>query len=1465
VSHPSRPSPPSPRASRRPSFAPILLAALAATPGPAQISFFENFTGTSADGWYFGGSGYTPNLTAATLDAARPFDPADPNSGGWLRLTDNGPNRSTFALLDTRLFSVNTRLEITFDFTFWNGSGADGATLFLIDGDLGPSTFSPGSYGGSLGYAPRGGGPGMSGGYLGFALDTFGNYSNAAEGRNGGLGPGATRYPNRVAVRGPESAAYPFIAASAPLPQPLAFPAATTRPDQTGTTARSLQISLDANNQLEVRLRTGASSPYTSILTADLSAYERPDTLKLGFTGATGSLNQIHEVRNLSVLSTPWATHDGAYEWDRGAGTPAWGTLAGAEPNANWYHPAPATDDRSPARDSDILLGDRPGLTAGPQTIQLDQDIEVRNLTFDSHLDYTLGTLGAGRTLTLGDPTRPGLPSIHVNDYHGAHARHKINADLALVERLALRNFSYSTLCLNGTFATAGHPLTITGHGSVNLNGDLTGSGDLHQNGPGITTLNNNNADASPWTGAAHVRDGLLVVTTDGALGSTSAGTTVHAGGTLALRGGVDYTHAEALTLHGLGVTRGPGQLAGALHNDGGDNRYAGPLTLGSTTAIGSRAGTLTLAGTLAQDAPTDRHLIKLGAGTLALTGANTLYDNQLILREGALRLGSTAAYSTALNYRLDGGILELGADLNGPAPADLEIKLGTGNNALRWTADGGFSAHGADRSLRLNYNTDPVTWGAGPFVADDHALLFGSATSTHTFTLANAIALGASLREVRVTDGLDNTTGAVDGALSGTLSGTGGLHKTGDGTLELTANNTYTGQTRLSAGALRVTAANRIDGSPLVLDGGVLEIAGDLDLANPGDFTRALGSAPDEIRWTGDGGFAATHAPRTVRLGNGTNPLAWGLSPGFLDADSRLILGATSANQTLTLANDLALGATGTRTLHTIRGTTPPATLATGALTGLVSGTATLALTGDGRLDLTAANPHAGALTLSGAELRLTGPAGSLANTTSIDIRHGGTLTLHNATAGNSNRLGDTTPLTLAGGTLALHGRNASSADFTETIGTLTLATGANTLEVVNYRSNAFTQLNVASLQRAPTATIDFAHPGSIGDTGTYTSSGDDPRLRFATAPLLDDGILAYATVNGTDFATVTGARYLIPRTSYDTGSQTGWTSTADNAAPTSDQTLGASRTINSLKLANARDLDLAGHTLTLQSGGLLTTGSTTGVTLGNGTLTTGSHTELIVHAYNTSAAGTDLSATLAGTGRLTKTGPGTLTLSGTTANTLTGATTVNQGTLVLAKTDGLHAIAGDGDTTTPDLIIGDGRGTDTVRLAANQQIADDATVQLRGGPLGQHTHLARLALSGATTPHGTARLETFHTLQVTGQSILDFDGGGACAPTLLHLDYLDIAADALLTITHWIQFTDFLLVEKATLDPSQLARVVFDGYSGAARWQTYDDVYFQITPVPEPATYGLLALGGLTGFLALRRRPRPRRPSAS
>ncbi len=1209
-----------------------------------------------------------------------------------------------------------------------------------------------------------------------------------------------------------------------------------------------------------------------------------------------------------------------AYEWSGNAGTTKWGSTAGGESNTNWYSPIAAETNRTPFKNADVIFG---GLPSTNQLVDLDNNVAVRSMTFDGRANYTIGTAADTPTITLGDPNLAGSPSVNVTKVNGDYKQYAINANINVAEDLAINNNSHSSLCFDGTITTnstvfpSGSDITVTGTGSVNFDGAISGSGNLTVNTSAIATLNANNS-TSVWIGNVDVQAGQLVITADGALGGSvsrtndlarttgntslqvananaadlkvgqlvtgtgipagtyitgiSAGvsettitlsnaltgavtntasitfagaTTVENGASLTIRPSstgtpLSYTATQTITLNGNGVWNGP-TTAGALYNDGGNNTLGSAVSirLGSDSSIGSRDGNLTINGVISGA----YSLTKLGEGVVTLANSANSYSGSTIISNGALRITAETAlpggFATSApsggNLQLAGGVLEIGT------ATSFTRALGTSADQVQWTGDGGFSAYGGARNVTLAGGD--VTWGSGSFVPTGNALVLGSAYADNTVTFYNNIALGSVTREVRVIDGTSNTTGAVDGVLSGIISGSGGLNKTGNGTLELTnTGNTYSGNTIISGGALRITSEAALPGgfatgSP---PGGNLQLAGGvLEINTATSFTRALGTSADQVQWTGDGGFSAYGGPRNVTLAGGG--VTWG-SGSFVPTGNALVFGSTSSNNTTTFTNAIDL-AGADRTIRVINGTAGT-TVAEGVLSGVISsvtGTGSITVTGNGRLDATAANTFTGTVTVKGAELRLQS-GGTMALVTGITVNNGGTFTLDNSGTNNATRVQDSATVALSGGSLVYTGN--SSAASLETMGALTLSSGANVVTNSNGATNRSSVLTFASLTRNAGATIDFTNNTS---NGTLGNTGNNPRTVFTSIPTMANGILAYATVNGTSFAgygtvdsTTPDGIYAVTSTNT---AQTSWTSSI-NAGNTSDVTVTASRTVNSLKLGSGIDVVQAGFALTVASGGILTTGGTA-ATISGGSLTTGNSNELIVHAYNT--GGTNISSTLTGTGGLTKSGTGALTLSGTTANTLTGTTYVNDGSLILAKSDSVTAIAG-------NITVGDGRGTDILQINANEQIANTANVTLNGNTDGG-TGETKLVLNGSTTAGIT---ETFASLSITGTAVIDFAGGDVCSPNYLYLSALNIPSDGKLLIRNWNEFTDFLLIDSSNSDATLsglLPRIEFEGYADKSYSTTYGTGWKQIRPVPEPSTYGLIMMSSGLAFYGVRR----------
>ena len=328
---------------------------------------------------------------------------------------------------------------------------------------------------------------------------------------------------------------------------------------------------------------------------------------------------------------------------------------------------------------------------------------------------------------------------------------------------------------------------------------------------------------------------------------------------------------------------------------------------------------------------------------------------------------------------------------------------------------------------------------------------------------------------------------------------------------------------------------------------------------------------------------------------------------------------------------------------------------------------------------------------------------------------------------------------------------------------------------------------------------------------------------------------------------------------------------------------------------------------TATNNGTGVMTIGG--GITTGTGNF---SGTVTLNRAATFTAAGDStitFNGTVAGTGALTKTGTGEVALTGSTANTQTGNVTVADGTLSLGKTAGTNALG------TTNLTVGDGTGaagsailrfdadnqlanTTAVTLAADglfnvngrtetiASIAGAGEIQIGAGQLvsagdtstefsGQLTGngtftkqgLGTLTLSAATINYGgtfelnggtlllSSTTASFDTLSVTGNTTLDF-GGTASS---LSLSTLTIANGVTLTIANWTEGVDALYAltwTNGTYDTrgtTPMTQIVFGGFTANdTRWLSIDN---QITPVPEPSTYGALLFATLLGGFGWRR----------
>ena len=312
----------------------------------------------------------------------------------------------------------------------------------------------------------------------------------------------------------------------------------------------------------------------------------------------------------------------------------------------------------------------------------------------------------------------------------------------------------------NGTFSKSGTDYDIQGGTIATV---LAGTAGLTKSGAGNATL----SAANTYSGETAVSAGTLLMVDGAALGSTAAGAAVANGAQLRLNAtNSGFTvGSEALTISGQGITTG-----GALRNAAGDNTWQGNITLASDAGIGAAGGTSLTLDVAAGNAITaaDFDLTFDGAGT------NRVLD--------AIDLGTGAIAKTGSGITILGasGVYSGGTTIeNGTLRLDQSDAAGTGT--ITQTTN--------NSTLQIN-TTGTVA----------NAMSIFNVRTMQTVTLSGSKTL-------------NNATYTVDAGTttteSGVLSGSGGISKEGTGTLNLTASNSFTGNTTVNAGVLNLNSTS--------------------------------------------------------------------------------------------------------------------------------------------------------------------------------------------------------------------------------------------------------------------------------------------------------------------------------------------------------------------------------------------------------------------------------------------------------------------------------------------------------------------------------------------------------------------------------------------------------------------------------------------------------------------------------
>ena len=835
------------------------------------------------------------------------------------------------------------------------------------------------------------------------------------------------------------------------------------------------------------------------------------------------------------------------------------------------------------------------------------------------------------------------------------------NASIALLNNLS--GVAATRFTANGTTGTGN--LTLKNNSSnstssitlstisVNHNGTITNSG----NGTGSVTIS---------AGIGSNVTGVIQNSTSSSLNlsgsNTYTSTTTISAGTLAISGGSAIADIGVVTLgntSGVAFNVNASETIGSLQGGGANG---GNVSIASAqTLTVAEANTNTFSGSI-QGAG---NLVKTGVGTLTLNGSNTYTGTTTIgssngANAGTLRLSGSGAISNAATT-IFGGTL----DLNGV------------NQSITTLAMGGGAAGSAAA----------ITTGSGTLTIGGN-VTYSASNNPGSATIAGNVNLGGAARTFTV--GSSTGSGDVDLLVSANLSNDGGsgLTKAGAGVLELSGVNSYTGNTTISSGTLRVSSIANQGQNSAVGAGSMIELAGNSSLVYTGS-----GVTTDRIISLNANGASQLHALN--QSGNGllkfTSDLA--LSGNF--ARTITLTGSSSGSGEFagnivdflsTNKTSVTKNGAGTWTLSGNNSYTGNTTVSGGGL--LIVGSANGISGGLGSSGGTSGiNLLSGILGLTEASGNLTRSHGNTATTIKLDgslsskgfaafgdnrsVRFGnsttsmsfgvgnvfqGVLVLGHSTAdatlnfenGLGLTIGETRSITVNNGSAAIDGIISGSIITTSGTwtnssilqingnGTLAFTGALNTFGGASAAGQTFLAIDQATLQIGNHGTT-----GMIGSGANATVQGD----------IDNNGVLSFALTTNQTLANIIKGNGSVSNVSTGTitlsGANTysgGTTISAGRLALSGNGSLGT----GSIQITGG-ELNMGGKSITNSLASL------SGGTLSNGTLTN--------DGGNYSMASGTVSAVLAGTNGLNKSTSGVLTLSGN--NTYSGATTINAGTL--------------------------------------------------------------------------------------------------------------------------------------------------------------------------------------------------------
>lgn len=395
----------------------------------------------------------------------------------------------------------------------------------------------------------------------------------------------------------------------------------------------------------------------------------------------------------------------------------------------------------------------------------------------------------------------------------------------------------------SGTNVSYNFPMASAGFGALNNNGilnintngfnctsisDITGGGGekLFMNTGAVVTVNTltlgTNTSATLSAGASLTVNGALTL---------AANESSHASGSSILTNSGGYLSAQSTT-----INNNQGTGTGLLLINGGTN-YLGNTAVGRNNS-GAGGTTLGTEGLVINNGLVIMTNLNLGNAGNGLSSLSAYITGGTVTNFGSVFInqGSSGRFSR---------LLQTGGTFVVPDPGVVNPNPTVSGSLNNYTVFGGTNVVGGfyfgnsnnTSGGTVNFTNGAVIYVGSQGIASNGVILLNALLNNNGLFGATADWAGSAAMKLNngtfTFQAADQNGTGHSIALSGVLSGSGNLNKTGAGTLTLSAANTYSGNTVISGGTLAVGAGGSLASPNINVGSGAI-----FDVSGTGGFT---------------------------------------------------------------------------------------------------------------------------------------------------------------------------------------------------------------------------------------------------------------------------------------------------------------------------------------------------------------------------------------------------------------------------------------------------------------------------------------------------------------------------------------------------------------------------------------------------------------------------------------------------